>query len=363
MGDWRPEAIAGEEPAAQTRLARLSPIAAWGVILGLLVLTEYLVIVSADIRETVDVTSINVHLGDALLYQSVAARVQRGEDYYVAAASELRSRNYPIDSVFNWRMPTYAWIFGGPLGPALGYVLLIVGILVVATVAYVTIPLPERQGWRSVVAVTLIGSCGWGFHSFPGYYMELWAGLLIFVSSCMIGRERWGWGVTAAIMAMGVRELTLPYVLLIVGLAIWNRRYEAALTLLIGLEIFFILFQYHACQVAGHAAVATSGNFHHWIAYGGIPFLLAIIRMNFLLAMLPIWCTPVYTSLAVLGLLSWEGRPALVPQFTTIIYLLFFAIAGVASNYYWGWMIVPFLVIGFLYSPFAVRDLILAIIK
>ena len=43
--------------------------------------------------------------GDVELYHAEAARVRAGESYYSAAETELRARGYPMQSIFNWRMP------------------------------------------------------------------------------------------------------------------------------------------------------------------------------------------------------------------------------------------------------------------
>ena len=43
--------------------------------------------------------------GDAATFQEIVARMKTGTDYYDAAAAVLRSREYPVASIFNWREP------------------------------------------------------------------------------------------------------------------------------------------------------------------------------------------------------------------------------------------------------------------
>src|SRR6188474_2403945 len=43
--------------------------------------------------------------GDAATYQQIIDRMQAGNDFYTATGSVLRSRDYPVASVFNWREP------------------------------------------------------------------------------------------------------------------------------------------------------------------------------------------------------------------------------------------------------------------
>src|SRR5688500_17001958 len=46
--------------------------------------------------------------GDAATYQQIVDRMQSGSDFYAATGAVLRSRNYPVASVFNWREPLLA---------------------------------------------------------------------------------------------------------------------------------------------------------------------------------------------------------------------------------------------------------------
>jgi hypothetical protein len=54
---------------------------------------------------------------DGLLFRRIVDRVRAGEGYYEAAGREQRARGYPTRSPFNWRLPTFAWLFGGLPGP------------------------------------------------------------------------------------------------------------------------------------------------------------------------------------------------------------------------------------------------------
>ncbi len=57
--------------------------------------------------------------GDVALYNSEIRRMRQGENYYQAAAAELRGRGFPTRSVFNWRTPAPMWlIVRCPVRPA-----------------------------------------------------------------------------------------------------------------------------------------------------------------------------------------------------------------------------------------------------
>lgn len=93
-----------------------------------------------------------------------------------------------------------------------------------------------------------------------------------------------------------------------------------------------------------------------WLALGGVRFALATCRMNFVLAALPPWCSPLYLSLSLLGLIGWPGREAVLLRATAIVYLGFFAFVGRPENFYWGWLLTPSLFMGFVWHPMVLRD-------
>src|SRR5262249_23469742 len=49
---------------------------------------------------------------DLDVFRRIVTRVSLGDGFYVATQEELRSHGYPTRSVFNWRLPTYAWLLG-----------------------------------------------------------------------------------------------------------------------------------------------------------------------------------------------------------------------------------------------------------
>ena len=61
-------------------------------------------------------TEVNI-APDLQLYRDVVAQVRRGENYYAAAKPELLKHFFPVRSTFNWRLPTYAWLFSLLPGP------------------------------------------------------------------------------------------------------------------------------------------------------------------------------------------------------------------------------------------------------
>ena len=49
---------------------------------------------------------------DVDVYRRIADRVRHGEPYYPVARAELAAAGFPTRSVFNFRLPTLAWLLG-----------------------------------------------------------------------------------------------------------------------------------------------------------------------------------------------------------------------------------------------------------
>src|SRR4029077_876671 len=102
----------------------------------------------------------------------------------------------------------------------------------------------------------------------------------------------------------------------------------------------------------GDAAHAAS-----WIAFGGLPFVLATVRMNGMLLILPIGATAVYLVAAALGFAGWTSAAGLRAGLTAAVYITAFAVVGQPFNQYWGSLIAPLLCLGVARCPLSLRDL------
>ena len=347
-----------------TRFANLSPSAARVFLVVAVVSIEYSAVRSYEVDPaTINVRRLDRCLNDQDLYVAVSDRVRRGEDYYAAASAELVRRHYPTGSAFQWRMPTYAWIFGRTPTPAWGRWMLLVLAVFAMTTAYSA---ARRSGSRAsgIATVTVLAaSYGWIAFPQPSYFMELWSGLFILGAACLLSVDRWRSGAVCAGLALGCRELALPFVVVATLGALAFRHHRAALILLLIIGVFLLSYWLHVRAITRYATLDTSGLSLPWITFGGLPFVLSTCRMNFILAVLPVWCTAVYMPLSLLGLLGWRGQgPALLTA-TTVGYMSFFVIVGLPFNFYWGWMTMPLLVLGFVRAFPALRDLLTAATK
>jgi hypothetical protein len=348
-----------------TRFARLRPTHA----LGVLVLTGLAMaccVVDAIVDEEYhgDVGYFHVDKNDGRLFEAVVARFRSGEGYYPATAAELTARRYPTSSSFNWRTPVYAWLMA--TAPSLVWARTIIGTCVVALAALAG-ALIGRQGGLVLgltAGVGLLGAYGWLAYPYPTYFMELWSGVFVGISVCFVGFGRWGWSALAAAVALGLRELALPAVIILTMLAWQEKRRDIVVGLVAVILVGMFLYAVHARCVARHSPnVAVWARAGQWFSALGARLILATVRMNYLLVLLPAWCAALYLPLAVLGLIAWNQPGSAACRWTAIIYLFLFAYLGKRWNYYWGWMCLPLLFMGFVWSPVAVRDLIRAVTR
>jgi hypothetical protein len=301
--------------------------------------------------------------GDLGLFTQVVQRVRQGEGYYEAFGSELRSRNYPTRSVFNWRTPLHLELIAHLPETAWAQGLLALGALcaIVLSVAGAF-----RQGeYGACVRQALLLSFPLAISAiYPVYFFsEVWAGVAISVS---VGLYVLGWrkaGAGAGILALFFRELALPYVL--IGLVVaWRQKKNSELwTWIAGLGCYAVYFGLHAMAVSSRIPPSNGvPEVSRWLQLGGLRFLLITSRVG-LLMLYPFWWAALYLPFALLGLAGWRHPVAGRVLATVATYLLAFSIVGIPSaNYYWGAVYAPLLAFGTPLSFSACKDLLCVIL-
>lgn len=311
---------------------------------------------------------------DWVFYRNIVRRVHEGEVYYDAVEREFQRPKwsqgvFSPTSIFNWRTPIYAWLFGCLPDPVWGQVLL--ALLAVAT-SLLAFALVSRELGIGFAPLTLLLSGPFALCAIGEifYFTELWAGTLIALSICACAFGRWPIGVTAALAGLFLRELVLPYCLLALVLAVWQRRRAEAAAWLAGLALFGLFYAWHVQEVThritplaggGPGGVVQAAN---WIRFGGTAFVLGTTELNnVFLVYLPPWVSALFLPLSLLGLAGWRGETGLRAFLTAAGYLAAFAVAGQPYNAYWGLLIAPLLALGFIWMPAAMWDLGLAIVN
>lgn len=288
---------------------------------------------------------------DLALYATVIADVRAGRDYYDAAHEHIQAFGFPISSPLNWRLPTYAWTLSLlPNKCWIQLVLLVLGMVGLALTFHA-----ERSassiGQAALTTFLMFGVVRWVLDGQAYLAQEVWATILITISiaALRLGEKSLRWRLLAVATGIGAllfRELALPYCLVAVVLACWNRRWLEAAGWTLGLAAFAALLGYHVTQVhaqlAGTPQVGGAG-LAQWLRFGGLDFVLLTGRMNGLLFAAPAAALWLYLLLSLFGLARRTDHASRLCCLAALGYVLTFAVVGRPENFYWGLMYAPLL--------------------
>ncbi len=299
---------------------------------------------------------------DLALYDRAIERIRHGESYYQFIVAEQRLAHYPVRPGLAVRLPTLAYLdawLGVP-----GQFAAAIALLVAVLIAWWR-RLGEEQGAlrRRVMAIALLAlGASLGLNRDFFVLHELWAGMLLALSFGLHrvkssgSRGKWGWSLAVAALALAIRELSLPFVLLMAAMAFWrdDRREGFAWT---GLAVAFLaVLAFHLHIIAGQ----TSPNdplSASWLEMRGLSGWLSNVALSSNVRSLPHWLAGPLVMLAILGWASWRSAAG---AFATLLYLgygLAFMIAGRGDNYYWGFMVAPAMFIGLAFVPMGLKSL------
>jgi hypothetical protein len=185
---------------------------------------------------------------------------------------------------------------------------------------------------------------------------ELWAGMLLALSLGLHRPGKWGAALAPAALALAIRELALPYVLLMAALALWrgDRREGAAWSLLAA--VFLAALASHLQFVAEQARPGDLTS-QSWFAWRGLSGALENAVFSSNLRHLPHWLAGPLAVLMVLGWAGWRSPAGAFGALLFIGYGVLFSIAGRDENYYWGMVITPCLAMGLAFIPGAAKSL------
>jgi hypothetical protein len=295
---------------------------------------------------------------DLELYRLIVEHIQQGRNYYDAAALGLAERNFDPKSTFNWRLPTCATVIGLSDNPEIFFWLLKALSLVSVVTAVRTFLMPACGTAGIIVGALLLlgGAFSWSIYE-PDSFLatEPWCEALILLSLSAYARGWWPAGMTAAVIALSLRELMLPYCLVALALAIKERRRTEWLLWLVCLGLFGLFLYWHNHAIALRRPNVDSADIEYWRHFTGLRFILQTCQMNVLLRMAPCWLIAIYFPIALVGLASWPGRIGVRLTLSAGIYIAAFAFLD--AGVYWGYFYAPILELGFVRSPAAFRDL------
>ena len=296
---------------------------------------------------------------DLQLYRDIIAGVQAGGDYYDVAARELREGGYPLKPFFTFRLPTHALAYA-----TFGERAMIVVIWLLAASLMLAwwlrlsplLPLPLLAAFM----VLLAGGLGSMLQPMTGLFHESWAALLLALMIALNRHERWWPAVVAGAAALMIRELALPMILAMGGLALIEKRWREAAAWAAVVAVFAVYFALHAqwvSEVVRPGDQASQG----WSRMLGLQFSLKSIAKVTLGFRLPEALAAGLLVLSWFGWASVRSGWALRAALLLAGYAAMLALFARADTFYWALLAAPLSFAGLTFLPKAAADLAQAV--
>lgn len=293
------------------------------------------------------------------LYGRIIERMRAGEAYEPAAVSELRAEGGPIKPFVTVRPPLLAEALSLLPDPQTrDRALELLALVVIAAWVIRLRPAgasPAWMGFTALAAFTGAGACMVGAGSMSLFH-EAWAGLLIALSLALRTDRRFLASAVVGLIAALVRELAMPYLAVMVLVAITERRRGEAIAFGTALALALAALAWHAHQVM---ALTQPGDLTSpgWVEWAGWGFVLLAARWNLIVLALGLWAAALVVPLALAGAIGRRDGLGLRLALLLIGYSLGFMAIGRPSNYYWGLVTAPILAVGLALAPAALADL------
>jgi hypothetical protein len=294
---------------------------------------------------------------DLQLYETIAARVRAGENYYAAAVAEQRAGNYPVRPGLAVRLPTLAFVAAW-LGTTGLFVL--AGLLGLGVVVAWWRRLGEEPGGseRRPIAILLLvigGIVGLK----PQYILihEVWAGLLLALAIALHRPGRWMVAWVAVALALAIREHALPFALLLAAFAAWRRDWRELAAWAALIALFAVGLVWHLHEVARYLLPSDRPS-PPWLVFGGLGGWTGKVIQSAMLYKLPFPLAAVLALLPLVGWAGWKTRLGLVCTLLFLGYGVLFMIAGRANNFYWALVVTPAWFVGYAFLPMALKSLL-----
>lgn len=302
------------------------------------------------------------HVGgdDLRLYKAIVDRMRAGENYYVVAAEEQRERGFPLKPFVTMRLPTLALLLSA-LGTTLGYGLgIFIGLLALYA-WHKKLAQHEVIAWRRWALLGLLAA---GLSPILNpklvYIHEIWAGALICLSIGLYRPNNWLPCFLMAALALSLRELVLPFILLMTAFALLQRRWLETLAWSSLIAMFMGYMFLHAQSVSG-VVLPNDPKAPSWMLANGPGAALHFMWQSLPLAELPVALAFPMIVIGLFGWLCWRSETGLFCLLLLLGYMLAFAITGRPNNFYWGYLVSPLLLMGFIFLGPGLNDLQAAI--
>ena len=295
---------------------------------------------------------------DLALYEKIVAGVRGGENYYVVAADALRAGSYPLRPFLTFRMPALATVLAAisQWFPAqyllFALVLCVGGAWANRLRSELSRPLPA-----TAALILMLGSLLVFLQSDLVPFHEIWAALLVALSLAIRRPGRWVEAVALALAAMLIRETAALYVLVMALFALREGERREAIGWGLALALFAAALGAHAWGVAGVTGPHDPAS-PGWAGLLGFGFFVKAVTLATGLQMFPLWLAAPLAGLAMFGWASWRD-PAGLRMFAILAaYAAAIGIFARIDTFYWALMIAPVFLLGLLFAPAGIRDLI-----
>ena len=296
---------------------------------------------------------------DLAFYDRVIERVEHGENYYDFIVEEQRARDYPVRPGLAVRLPTLAWIHASLGEPAM--IALAVALLFACIWAWWKRLGEEPGGARFRLLGTALMAMGGSLGLNRSFFVlhELWAGMLIALAFGLHRPGRWGAALFVAALALALRELVLPFVLLMAAMAAWRKDWREATAWIMLVAVFAAIMVWHLSLIAVQE-VPSDPVGPDWLVLRGLSGWLGNIVLSSNLRLLPHELASPVVILMALGWAGWKSSAGTTGTFLYLGYGLAFMLAGRANNFYWGAVVAPAMFIGLAFLPMALPSLVRA---
>ncbi|HET9399004.1 MAG TPA: hypothetical protein VFO45_09320, partial [Sphingomicrobium sp.] len=217
---------------------------------------------------------------DLQLYRDIIKGVAAGGDYYEVAAMELRKGNYPLKPFFTFRLPTHASAYAlvGE-GPMILLIWALCGALIIAWWVKLRPLLP--MSLTALALVLLAGGLGGMLQPQTGLFHESWAALLLALMVAVHRHDHFWPAVILGGTALMIRELALPMILAMGGLALIEKRWREAAAWALAVAMFGIYLTLHAHWVS-QVVLPGDPPSPGWSNMNGLQFALkSIAKVTF----------------------------------------------------------------------------------
>jgi hypothetical protein len=290
-------------------------------------------------------------LTDGALYKAIADRVANGESYYVAAPAEQRARGFPLSPAVTVRPPLLAEItaiVGGPI--VMGWLLRLTALATfLAFTARFATTLPNAPTRVAAIVIAAMSIAVLTPIELAIYH-DVWAGMLVALALGLRRPGHWIASIAVALVAVLIRELAAPLMIVMIFSALVERRWREATAWAVTFAFAMTLLTFHWLRIAAipnTEHLVSSG----WFRAMGWPWVVHVYSMTGLLVLFPAAIGAALVPLALLGWTTAERSLALRAGLWMIGMACVFMLFGRVENYYWGALVAPILPIGLAFAP------------